>query len=374
MQTTRALGLLWPALSWTAVLLLAPEALAGNEYINESRTITGPPQSTTERFSFTREKDDLYPNFDFTVDMSRGRAELEIKGPDGRTLQTLGAKSLTLKDQPFVAASTPGTYKLEVRTTDAVGRWQLRVFGGPNPPETSIGPGLASGAAMLIVAGASVWWCRRRTHAAWRWFWVGAGLWTIAVAVKFAIAIPLNKPLLEGLKSSSPYWVYITLGTIYGGAMTGLTEVLFVYLAGFRWRQMSATAERAAAIGVGAGAFEAALLAIAAVAVNLAGGAGGATWAVALAPAVERIIAILCHVAARMLALLGVARQQQRYFWYGFLLLCGVDAAAMYLILTGKIKTMSPWITEAIIALFGLASIPIIAWCTRNWPAREDDP
>ncbi len=275
MPAARAIALSWTGLSWAVVmLLLAPHAVEAKDYLNESRTIVGPPQSKTERFSFTRGKDDLYPHFDFVVQMSQGRADMRIFGPNGRTLQTLGAKSVTLNDQPFVSAFAPGTYTLTITTKDAVGPWHLRVFGGPAPSRALVGPGLISAAAMLVVAGVSVWICRRRTQAAWRWFWIGAGLWTVAVAVKFAIAIPLNTPLLGALKSSLPHWAYLTLGMIYGGAMTGLTEVLFVYLAGLRWRQMAATAERAAAIGVGAGAFEAAMLAIAAAAASLAAGDG----------------------------------------------------------------------------------------------------
>ena len=68
----------------------------------------------------------------------------------------------------------------------------------------------------VAIAGVSFW--RRRTGVPWRWFWVGAALWTVAVAAKFAIAIPLNGPLLKGLSSSLPYWAYLTVGTIYGGA------------------------------------------------------------------------------------------------------------------------------------------------------------
>ncbi len=261
-------------LSWFAgMLLLAPAATVAEDYVNESRTIAGKPQSTTERFKLTRASDDLYPYFDLTIQMSQGRADLRILDPAGRRVQSSGAESCTLKDQPIASALAPGTYTLELTTTGAVGSWHLRVFGGPTPPKPLLGPGIASALAMMIVAGASVWFCRRWTHAPWRWFWVGAALWTVAVAVKFAIAIPLNHPLLSGLKSSLPYWAYLSLGSIYGGALTGVTEVLFTYIAGLRWRQMAATADRAVAVGAGAGAFEAALLAIAAAAATLFAGA-----------------------------------------------------------------------------------------------------
>ena len=221
---------------------------------------------------------------------------------------------------------------------------------------------------LVAIAGVSFW--RRRTGVPWRWFWVGAALWTVAVAAKFAIAIPLNGPLLKGLSSSLPYWAYLTVGTIYGGVMTGITEVLFTFIAALVWPRMAATAPRAVAVGVGAGAFEAALLAIGAAAVTLIAGVGAGTWIGALS-AFERLIAILCHVASRVLAPMAVASRRWVLFCYGFLLLSAVDAVAMYLHLSGRVSTMPPWTIEAVIAPFGLVSIPITRWCIRHWPSAS---
>jgi uncharacterized membrane protein YhfC len=221
---------------------------------------------------------------------------------------------------------------------------------------------------MMLVAIASVWFWRNRSGVSWRWFWVGALLWTVAVAVKFGIAIPLNGPLLTGLKSSLPNWGYLTIGTIYGGVMTGITEVLFTFIAALIWPRMAATAPRAVAVGVGAGAFEAALLAIIAAAGTFFTGVGTAAWLGALVPAIERVIAILCHVASRVLSLMAVASRRWVLFVYGFLLLSGIDAVAMYLHLSGQLSTLSFWTAEAMIAPFALISIPITRWCIRHWP------
>ena len=57
-------------------------------------------------------------------------------------------------------------------------------------------------------------------------------------------------------------------------------------------------------------------------------------------------------------------------FCYGFLLLSGVDAVAMYLHLSGQMDKLSPWTMEAMIAPFALVSIPITRWCIRHWPAE----
>jgi hypothetical protein len=138
---------------------------------------------------------------------------------------------------------------------------------------------------------------------------------------------------------------------------------------------MAATAQRAVAVGVGAGAFEATLLAIVAMAAAIMAGAGTASWLGALVPVVERLIAILCHVASRVLALMAVASRRWVLFFYGFLLLSGIDAVAMYLHLSGKVSTISFWTAEAIIAPFAFISIPITCWCINHWPLEvASDP
>jgi uncharacterized membrane protein YhfC len=318
--------------------------------------------------NFTINKDDAYPHFKLII---QGRADLRILNPAGQTLQRLGAVDCELKFQPIAGATAPGTYTLEVTTTRAIGEWRVWVRGGPTPPKVVRGPALASAAGMMLIAVASVWFWRNRSDVPWRWFWVGALLWTVAVVVKFAVAIPLNGPLLTGLKSSLPDWGYLTVGSIYGGVMTGITEVLFTFAAALIWPRMAATPQRAVAIGVGAGAFEAALLAIAAAAAAIFAGAGTTSWTAARVPVVERLIAILCHVASRVLAIMAVASRQWVLFCYGFLLLSGIDAVAMYLHLSGNVGTMSFWTMEAMLAPFALVSIPTIRWCIRYWPAGK---
>jgi hypothetical protein len=42
--------------------------------------------------------------------------------------------------------------------------------------------------------------------------------------------------------------------------------------------------------------------------------------------------------------------------------------------MTGQVGTMPPWLMEASIAPFALASIPITIWCVRHWPAKPPEP
>ena len=361
------------------VALLAATPAPAIDYLDESRTITDGPQSTTEHFTFTLEEDSPAPRFDLAITMTQGRAELRILDPAGRVRQHMGAQRFTGRDRPIVGGKT----------------------------KVHLGSGLTSASLMILVAVAFVWFWRRR-GVPWRWFWAGAGLWLAAVAVKFAIAIPLNRVIFQGLKTSLPHWAYLTTGAAYGGIMTGVTEILFVMIAALIWPRMAATADRAVAIGVGAGAFEAILLGLGAAAMAVSGSLSPATpagtyavevttteavgewhlhihdgpalstssqekapfaaWTRALTGPTERLLAILCHVASRVLVLLAVARRRWYLFWCGFALLSGVDALATLFWITGQVGTRSPWLMEALFAPFALVSIPITVGCVRRWP------
>jgi len=352
---------------WTLCLLLVAGAAAGADYLDESRTITGTPQSGVEEFTFTLEKGSPPVHIDLDIDMSQGRADVRIFDPWDRRVAYIGAQGCTVS-QPVDRARRPGTYRVEVTTTEAVGSWHVRLYEGPPRSKALAARALTSAGAMMLVAAAAVWLWRRLSGAEWKWFWVGAALWIVAVAVKFAIAIPLNERVMVDLKEVVPYWAYVTVGATYGGVMTGVTEILFTLIAALRWRQMAETASRGVAVGVGAGAFEAALIAFGFVGAAVVGDAISSTWGVTLVPAAERVTAILCHTASRSLVLLGVARRRYALFWYGFLLMSGVDAVAM-LYLIEAVRPASLWVTEAMYAPFGLVSIPITIWCIRHWPA-----
>jgi uncharacterized membrane protein YhfC len=363
----------WPYLCALSFVLLAAGSAFARDYLNESRAIADTPQSATERFTFVVENDRPSLRLDLAIDMTQGQTRIRILDPDGRVVTSFAAQQCTVPGRKLEHATMPGTYTAEVTTTNAVGHWCLRIYDDPAKGKASLGPGQVAGSLMMLVAVAGVWFWRRWTGVRWRWFWVGAAVWAVAVAVKFAIAVPLNKPV-EGLESSLPNWAYLAVGMIYGGGLTGITEIVFILIAALIWRQMTATASRGVAVGIGAGAFEAALLAIATIAaVGMAKGADTMTWSTVPVPAVERLLTILCHTASRALVLLAVARKRWILFWYGFLLLSGVDAAATLFHLTGWVKTMSPWIMEALLAPFALASIPITIWCVRHWPPDSGD-
>ncbi len=247
---------------------------------------------------------------------------------------------------------------------------------------------LVPGLGMILVAAAAVICWRRISRAGFRWFWIGAGLWTIAVAVKVGCALVGNKAVIGLLKDNLPYPLLVVCGGLFVGLQSSLCEIGFTLLAVWIWRVLGRDAGRAIALGVGAGAFEAMLLglgSLVAVAVAIAGLPGtepirqeldkaAATiplfWLVA---PVERVIAILCHASSRALVLLGVAQRRWVMVFWGFAIFTLLDGIAGAAHVSGKLGTFSVWWIELAILPFGLVSIEILARCYRRWGEPPGD-
>ncbi|MHC4592766.1 MAG: YhfC family glutamic-type intramembrane protease [Planctomycetota bacterium] len=260
----------------------------------------------------------------------------------------------------------------------------------PPPNESAMVPHalLAAGPLMVLVGlGFAIGW-KVRSRVRWRWFWAGAAIWAVGVALKFAFAVPLNKPVLGSLKAALPDSAYLFLGSLYVGLLTGVFEIGVTLAAGLIWRGMARKAARAVAVGLGAGGIEAILVGLGSfvgVLVALSGVSGSEQAQAAIASStvltsvawlvgpVERVLAVLCHTSSRALVLLGIAKHRWRYFWFGFLIMTAIDAIAGYAHIAGLLGRISLWWVELAIAPFAVASVLIILWCLRNWPA-EDAP
>ena len=112
---------------------------------------------------------------------------------------------------------------------------------------------IVSGSLMMIIAVATVVWWKVRWRVPWRWFWAGAAIWTVGVALKFAVAKELN-PIIIG--NGMPPKAGLGVGVFYCGVMTGVFEIGITLAAALIWR-LAASPARAVAVGLGAGAFEA---------------------------------------------------------------------------------------------------------------------
>ncbi len=241
---------------------------------------------------------------------------------------------------------------------------------------------------MMIVAGAAVVYWRRLSRLPIKWFWVGAGLWTVAVILKVICALLTNKAVLGFMKERFSYSLLVFSGGLFIGIQSSLFEIGLTVIAVLIWRQLGRDAERAIGVGVGAGAFEAFLLGIASligILVMLAGLPGTekareAIEAVAkmsplfwlLGPA-ERIIAILCHTSSRALVLLGITNRKPMMVFWGFLIFTLLDGIAGAVHVSGKIGQISMWWIELAILPLALVSIPILRWCYMNWRKQDDN-
>jgi uncharacterized membrane protein YhfC len=237
-----------------------------------------------------------------------------------------------------------------------------------------------SGGLMMLVALAAVVWWQRRSKVQLRWFWAGAGIWTVGVALKFAFAVPLN-PIFVGT-GGHPARIGLAAGIIYCGLMTGIFEIGVTLAAALIWRRLAAEPNRAVAVGLGAGAFEALLVGLAASAgclIAVAVGKGDQVLQALAGPSVstpllwlvgpaERVIAIAAHTAARVLVLQAVAGRTWLGFWVGFTWLSIVDLLAGLALLTGMTKSSSLWWIELMILPFGILGIPLIRYALARWP------
>ncbi len=257
-----------------------------------------------------------------SVKVSEGKAEIRVKDPAGKEIFSSScAGAMTLGGQPLKTPE-PGMYRLELANETGPAEWKVRVISAAD--RAFLDQNLVSGIGMIVVGICAVLLWNTSSNVQWRWFGVGAAIWVVGVALKFAWAIPLNGPILRALKGAVPHSAYLAIGSIYIGLLTGVFEVGVTWVAATLWRRMASSAPRAVAVGVGAGAFEAVLLGAGALAaavtallnpsseaaMAMAGAAATAnvTRMVWLVGSVERIIAILCHTSSRTLVLFGVAR------------------------------------------------------------------
>jgi hypothetical protein len=370
MPTTRlfaaTLLILW-------LVLAAPAS--GREFLSRSATLDT-PTSRTDEFPLSLEARSPF-TLEATITLRQGRVQLQIRDQEGRVLHSSAAREFA--GIPYSSTLEPGNYTLAVTAEDAAGTWTLRADDRPFRPRPAISAlHMAPGLLMIAVAVAAALACRYATGERWRWFWVGALLWTVAVAAKAALAVPLNGPILGILKEHLPDPIYLAVGSAYIGLLTGITEVAMTFGAGLRWRRLASTPGRALAIGTGAGAIEALLLGVASM-VALVVAAINTTLpemtvtAVLVAP-FERIVVLFCHVAVRAMTLYAVATRGWRWFWVAFVFFSALDGVAGYYHLAGLVGSTNPWWIELPLAAFAIAGVLLVMPLIRRWPASERAP
>ena len=359
---------------WLAVISLLVCLPAPAQLLDTKGVVT--TNDTAPRvFTFRTEPGTIRLRFD--VNTSPGTVSFEVRDPGGRILGRQSAGIATINEWS-IAITNAGNYELVVTPYQTAGYWNVRIE--RDRPLSALYQQTISGVLVILVALAAAlgWGLYRRVQ--WRWFWAGAAIWAVGVTLKFAVAFVLN-PIFIG-KSVHATGLKLVIGSVYCGLMTGAFEIGVTLAAALFWRKLAATPERAVAIGIGAGAFEALLLGLVSSLGSIAALASGQTedalrslaalsantsllW---LAGPAERVIAILAHTASRVMVLRAVATHRWTGFWIGFSWLSAVDLVAGVALLTGMTTTCSIWCIEAMLAPFGLLSIPLLTWAIRHWP------
>jgi uncharacterized membrane protein YhfC len=250
----------------------------------------------------------------------------------------------------------------------------------PSPAPQDLTPlVLVPGIGMMLVGlGFVIFAWRRRLgfgYVAW-----GALAWVIAVAFKFAWAIPLNPGLYAALTSALPAPLGLLIFEVYVGLLTGIFEVALVWLVLSRIRLGHASWESALAFGIGFGALEAILLGASSLASGLT--ALGAPEQIpasvaaqmvlannllyGIAPILERAATIYIHVLSAGLIFYAIATNQRRFVLVAVVYKTAIDSVAAFSQFWGVNSLERIWTIEAVVIVFGL-----IGWWGTRWVARR---
>ncbi len=280
-----------------------------------------------------------------------------------------------------------GTYSLHVGWDGPVtGTYDLYMVPGEAVRMAKVSPlALMGGAGMILVALAYILYALLRRMGLSYLGWGALG-WIVTVAVKFMLAIPLNTPIYNAVTGALPGVIGENIFNLYVGALTGITEVLMVWLWVRYTRKGQVGWKKALAFGIGFGAVEALILGINSLASvliailspnlldnnTLAEIAKAGSLSVALAPVVERFCVVLIHIFCNILLFYGALVKKSRFFWFAFIFKSLLDAVASYAQFSGQLGTVSfIWIIEGIIALFAIVSYFGIRWVERRYPIEQ---
>jgi hypothetical protein len=227
-----------------------------------------------------------------------------------------------------------------------------------------------AGALMVFVGLGVAALAKWKWQIQMRWLWCGALLWAVAVGEKLLLGVTIN-PAVFGALRHLPNSLYLTLGSCYGGLISGVTEVGMTLVAGLLWRWLADDARRAVGIGLGAGAFEAICFGLMMMAGNEFMTLNQAGFGVsAFIPPVERLIVIPCHVAVRSMTFYAVATGRWSWFWGGFVLFSALDGIYILRHLNHTFHTTNPWWIELspIHLAFPIISVLLVRYLWRHWP------
>jgi len=240
---------------------------------------------------------------------------------------------------------------------------------------------IASGLGMIIVGFLFIIYWKMKTKGNYLPFLLGALVWIVSVALKFAWAIPINKRLLNLLLSvlgtsfgNLIFWIYV-------GLLTGIFECGITYFF-IRYSKMRKyDYNQAVSFGIGFGSVEAILLGIVSLySVTVAilrpnllppevlSAMRPQNLLVIPAPIIERFFTILIHIFSSILIFCSIRNKILSLFWLSFVYKTVIDAIAAWAQLSFNINILSHlWIIELIVIIYGIIAFYGIRWIKNRY-------
>jgi len=323
---------------------------------------------------------------DFRGSVQRGSVRLVLVDESGRVVWSQQA---TEGPAPFVINTTipapwAGTFELGMAWDEPVTvSYALTWRPGAVAVATVTPLALLPGLGMVAVALCFVAYAARR-RLGWGYLGWGALAWLVAVALKFAWAMPTNAPVYNALQGALPPALSGAAFYIYVGALTGVFEVGLVYLALRYTRLGRAGWPKALAFGIGFGAVEALLLGVSSLASTLATllmpGAFPLEMLAAvarqgnplygLAPVVERAATLFVHILSNLLIFYAIHRRRPGWFWLAFAFKTAIDSAAAFAQFWGLATLSHIWAIEAVVIAFGVVGWLGLRWLRPHFPVE----
>lgn len=305
-------------------------------------------------------------------DVISGWLRFELRAPDGESAWDSGTIN-------------PGDFSVSTKyplPAGQVGDYTLGLVYGANTSATynlgwrafKLGPIiLLPGLGMIAVGLAFIAYVARKRLTGWRYLGLGALFWALTVAIKFAVAIPLNPLLFRVLGADSEHLFAPgnLAAYLYIGALTGIFEVGLTWLILARVRWGRAAWNQALVFGVGFGVVEALLLGLMgitpalvaylapdALPVSVLGELSrNASFVMGLAPVVERLAVVFAHIFACVLIFYAIAVGEIKWGWLAILYKTVLDAVAGFANFWGVGAPVKIWTLEAVILVLGLIGL-----------------
>ncbi|WP_448334814.1 YhfC family glutamic-type intramembrane protease [Bellilinea sp.] len=318
--------------------------------------------------------------------VNEGSIRFELRRPDGQPVWdsgTIRRGDFSIQTEYTLPAGQTGTYTLGLvysENTSAVYDLSWHAI--------QLGPAvLIPGLGMILVGVVFVLFAARRKILGWRYFWLGALFWVLTVAVKFAVAVPLNPLVIRALGAGSDNLFSPANLAVYFyiGALTGIFEAGLAWLILSRVRWGKASWNQALVFGIGFGVIEAVLLGLAGFGTSLIGLlsaetlpvatlgnlANNATLVMGLAPVAERLSVIFAHIFSCVLIFYAIASRQARWGWLAILYKTLLDTPGGFAAYWGANTAEKIWTLEAVIAMIGLLGLWATLQIARRYPLQQ---